>query len=335
MEGKEITVPNEDNKSSESLASIKGGDEENQNSGSVNSDKRGDDLPIALRKGTRTCVRPIPFAMASFLDYQKVSSQYKAFLTQIQEIPIPKNPQEALNNIRWKEAMDEEMRALLQNETWEIVELPRDKKIVGCRWVYTLKCKPDGYLDRYKARLVARGYTQTYGIDYPETFAPVAKINTIKILLSLAVNLDWPLYQYDIKNAFLHGDLNEEIYMNIPPGYEGNLNKGKVCKLKKALYGLKQSPRAWFGKFTQAMKDLGYKQCNGEHTLFFKIAQGGLTTILIVYVDDIIISRNNLEEIRNLEVHLDRNFRVKQLGLLKYLLGIEFARSSEGILMTQ
>ena len=312
--GNEITVPNEDNKSAESLASIKGGDEENQNSGSVNSDKRGDDLPIALRKGTQTCVKPIPFAMASFLDYQKASSQYKAFLTQIQEIPIPKNPQEALNNIRWKEAMDEEMKALLQNETWEIVELPRDKKIVGCRWVYTLKCKPDGSLDRYKARLVARGYTQTYGIDYRETFAPVAKINTIRILLSLAVNLDWPLYQYDIKNAFLHGDLNEEIYMNIPPGYEGNLNKGKVCKLKKALYGLKQSHRAWFGKFTQAMKDLRYKQCNGEHTLFFKIALGGLTTILIVYVDDIIISGNNLIEIRNLEVHLHKSFRVKQLG---------------------
>ena len=123
--------------------------------------------------------------------------------------------------------------------------------------------------------------------------------------------------------------------MNIPPGYEGNLNKGKVCKLKRALYGLKQSPRAWFGKFTQAMKELGYKQCNGEHTLFFKIAPGGLTTILIVYVDDIIISGNNLEEIRNLEVHLDKSFRVKQLGLLKYFLGIEFVRSSEGILMTQ
>ena len=108
MGGNETTIPNEDNKSIESLASVKGGDEENQNSG-----KRGDDLPIALRKGTRTCVRPIPFAMASYLDYQKVSPQYKAFLTQIQEIQIPKDPREALNNSRWKEAMDEEMKALL------------------------------------------------------------------------------------------------------------------------------------------------------------------------------------------------------------------------------
>ena len=123
--------------------------------------------------------------------------------------------------------------------------------------------------------------------------------------------MDWPLYQYDIKNVFLHGDLNDEIYMNFPPGYEGTMNEGKVCKFKKALYGLKQSPRTWFGRFTQAMKELGYKQCNGEHTLFFKIAPREMITILIVYVDDIIISGNNLEEIGNLEVHLDRNFRVK------------------------
>ena len=125
-----------------------------------------------------------------------------------------------------------------------MVDLPRDKKSVGCRWVYTFKYKSDGSLDRYKARLVARGYTQTYGIDYQETFAPVARINTIRIIVSLAVNLDWPFYQYDIKNPFFDGDLNEEIYMNIPPGYEGKMNKGKVYKLRRALYGLKESPCA-------------------------------------------------------------------------------------------
>ena len=201
--------------------------------------------------------------------------------------------------------------------------------------MYTLKCKTNGSLDKYKACLVARGYTQTYGIDYQETFAPVEKMNTIRILISLTVNLDWPLNQYDIKNAFLHGDLKEEIYMECPPGYEGVGNKGKVCKLQKALYGLKQSPRAWFGRFFQAMKTLGYHQCNGEHTLFFKGAQHGLITILIVYVDDIIITGNNLEEVKGLEEQLDKNFKVKPLGPLRYFLGIEFARSNEGILRTQ
>ena len=155
--------------------------------------------------------------------------------------------------------MDEEMRVLTQNQTWEVVDLLKGKKLVGCKSVYTLKCKSDGSLDRYKAHLVARGYTQTYGLDYQETFAPVAKMNTIRILISLAVNLDWPLYQYDIKNAFLHGNLKEEIYMKYPPGYDGIKNEGKVCKLQKALYRLKQSPRAWFGRFSQAMKSLDYQ----------------------------------------------------------------------------
>ena len=110
--------------------------------------------------------------------------------------------------------------------------------------MYTLKYKSDGSLGRYKARLISRRYTKTYGIDYQETFAPVAKMNTIIILISLAVNLDWPLNQYDVKNTFLHGDLKGEIYMECPTGYEGLNNKGRVCKLQKALYGLKQSPRA-------------------------------------------------------------------------------------------
>ena len=290
--------------------------------------------PIAIRKEKRSRVKSLPHNIANYLNYMKVSPQYQTFLSQLQDISIPKNSQEALRNIQWKEAMDEEMRALLQNNTWEIVDLPPRKKLVGCRWVYTLKCKSDGSLDRYKARLVARGYTQTYGIDYHETFAPVAKMNTIRILISLAVNLDWPLNQYDIKNAFLHGDL-KEVYMECPPGYEGITTKGKVCKLRKTLNGLKQSPRAWFGRFSQALKTLGYHQCNGEHTLLFKGAQRGLITILIVYVDDIIITRNNLKEIKGLEEHLDKNFEVKQLGPLRYFLGIEFARSNEGILMTQ
>ena len=293
-----------------------------------------DALPIALRKGIGTCTNPVPYAMVNYLNYNKVSQNYHAFLSAIQEIPIPRNVQEAMKNQRWKEAMDEEMRALLLNHTWNIVPLPKGKKPVGCRWVYTLKCKADGSLERYKARLVARGYTQTHGIDYQDTFAPVAKRNTIRIIISLAMNLDWPLNQYDIKNAFLHGDLKEEIYMQLPLGYEGNQNKGKVSKLRKALYGLKQSPRAWFRRFTQAMRSVGYKQSNSDHSLFFKHRMG-LITILLVYVDDIIITGNNFTEIKRLEDHLASNFQIMHLGPLKYFLGIEFARSSEGILMTQ
>ena len=200
---------------------------------------------------------------------------------------------------------------------------------MSCRWVFNLKCKPDESLSRHKARLLARGYTQTYGIDYQATFAPVAKLNTIRILISLAVNFDRPLREYDIKKAFLHGDLKEDIYINIPPGYGDPTIKGKVCKLKKALYGLKQSPRAWFGHFSQTMKTLSYKQCNGEHTLFFKRSSEKLLTLLIVYVDDIIITGNDLKEIQGLESHLDQNFQVKRLGSLKYFCQIDEQRGGK------
>src|ERR1039458_319661 len=128
--------------------------------------------------------------------------------------------------------MDEELKALEQNETWKIISLPKNKKSVGCKWVYKTKYNSDGTIERYKARLVAKGYTQTYGIDYHETFAPVAKMNTVRILFSIAVNQNWKLYQMDVKNAFLQGTLEEEVYMTLPLGHEKERNNGLVCKLK-------------------------------------------------------------------------------------------------------
>ncbi|XP_039170323.1 uncharacterized protein LOC120294339 [Eucalyptus grandis] len=144
-------------------------------------------------------------------------------------------------------AVEDEMLALKKNGTWKLVDAPEGKKIVGCKWVFTVKCKLDGSVERYKTRLVAKGFTQTYGVDYQETFAPVAKINSVRILLSLAAAFDWPLHQLDVKNAFLNGDLEEEVFMSLPPGFAET--EGKVCRLKKSLYGLKQSPRAWFERF--------------------------------------------------------------------------------------
>lgn len=182
--------------------------------------------------------------------------------------------QEALADSRWTQAMTAEMEALEKNATWELVSLPVGKSTVGCRWVFTIKHKADGSFERFKARLVAKGYTQSYGVDYEETFAPVAKLNTVRVLLSLAANQDWPLIQFDVKNAFLHGDLIEEVYMDPPPGIPRYSNISMVCKLKKALYGLKQSPRAWFGRFTKSMKFFGYTQSNSDHTLFLKHNHG-------------------------------------------------------------
>ncbi|GJY69370.1 putative ribonuclease H-like domain-containing protein [Tanacetum coccineum] len=140
------------------------------------------------------------------------------------------------------------------------------KKTVGCRWVFTIKYKPDGTIERYKARLVAKGHTQTYGIDYSKTFSPVAKINTIRVLISIAANKGWPLHQFDVKNAFLHGELKEEIYMEAPRGFTDSFGERDVCLLKKSFYGLKQSPRAWFGRDKSPLAEQRMIPRNGRKT---------------------------------------------------------------------
>jgi hypothetical protein len=173
-----------------------------------------DDLPIALRRGKRTCTQ---HPVVHFLSYNRVSSYLHSFACILSSISIPSSYKQALSSFGWKHAMEEEMSALHKNQTWELTALLFGKQIVGCRWVYTINYLPDRSVERLKVRLVAKGYTQTYGVDYLETFSPVACLNSIRILLSVAISRSWPLYQIDIKNAFLHGDLKEEVYMDQPP----------------------------------------------------------------------------------------------------------------------
>ncbi|PKI63870.1 hypothetical protein CRG98_015753, partial [Punica granatum] len=158
----------------------------------------------------------------------------------------PETFEEALRNPEWTKGMEGEIAALERNQTWELVPRLRDAKPISCKWVYKLKCRLDGSIERHKARLVARGFSQQYGLDYDETFSLVAKLTTIWFLLALAASKDWNLWQMDVKNAFLHGELNREIYMNQPMGFKSQDHPEYVCKLQKALYGLKQAPRAWY-----------------------------------------------------------------------------------------
>jgi Reverse transcriptase (RNA-dependent DNA polymerase) len=278
--------------------------------------------------------KEIRYPIANYTTTENLSEPLKNFANQISSVTVPEKLEEALKDHNWVKAMKLEMEALEKNDTWKLVTLPEGKKTVGCKWVYTIKYNTKGKIERYKARLVAKGYTQTYGVDFQETFSPVAKLNSVRVLLSLAANLDWPLHQFDVKNAFLHGDLKEEIYMDIPPGYRYPEATRKVCKLEKALYGLKQSPRAWFGRFCQAMKSYGYTQSESDHTMFFKKNQGKIT-VLIIYVDDMIITGDDHVEIKELETRLSKEFEMKNLGGLKYFLGIEVSRSKEGIFLSQ
>nr|CAD1840511.1 unnamed protein product [Ananas comosus var. bracteatus] len=196
------------------------------------------DLPIALRKGKHTCTYPI----SSFVSYDCLSSCSRCFITSLKSVSVPKSVVEALSHPGWRAAMEEEMMALDANSTWEPVPLPADKRAIGCKWVFTVKMNPDGSVARLKARLVAKGYAQTYGVDYSDTFSPVAKLASVRLFISLAATSYWVLHQLDIRNAFLHSDLHEEVYMEQPPGFVAQGKLGRVCRLRKSLYGLKQSP---------------------------------------------------------------------------------------------
>jgi len=199
--------------------------------------------------------------------------------------------------------------------------------------VYKIKYKANGEVDRYKARLVAKGYTQREGLDYHETFSPVAKMVTIRTVLTLAASYGWDLSQMDVNNAFLQGDLNEDIYMNLPLGLQRQ-GENKVCKLRKSLYGLKQASRQWNIKFTEALLAAGYIQSAHDHSLFIRKVGSDLVVIL-VYVDDLLITGNSSQLIQEAKDTLNQNFKMKDLGNLRYFLGIEILKSKDGLLLNQ
>ena len=198
------------------------------------------DLPIALRKDKHNCTHPI----SSFVSYNHLSQSTHSFVTSLDSMTIPKILDKALSHNGWRTAMEEEMSALEANGTWDLIFLSSGERTIGCKWVYVVKMTADGFVDRLKARLVAKGYVQTYGVDYTDTFSLVAKMTSIRIFIFLAATYCWPSYQLDVKNAFLHGDLQEEVYIEQPPRFVAQGEYGKVCNLKKSLYGLKQSLRA-------------------------------------------------------------------------------------------
>jgi hypothetical protein len=245
----------------------------------------------------------------------------------------PVNYQQASQHDCWVKAMNAELEALKQNKTWIFVDAPPHVKPIGSRWVYKIKHKADGTIERYKARLVAKGYNQIEGIDFFETFSPVAKITTVRTLIALAAMNSWHLHQLDVNNAFLHGDLQEDVYMSIPQGVHHS-NPNQVCKLLKSLYGLKQASRKWYEKLTGVLLAQGYHQSVSDHSLF-TLKHDNMFTALLVYVDDIILAGNSLDEFQRIKQLLDTQFKIKDLGQLKYFLGIEVAHSKVGITICQ
>lgn len=252
-----------------------------------------------------------------------------------ESLPIePSSYEEAARGPEWQKAMEEEIKALKENQTWDLVPKPKDVKPISCKWVYKVKTRTDGSIERYKARLVARGFSQEYGLDYEETFSPVAKITTVRVLLALAASKSWELWQMDVKNAFLHGELDKEIYMEQPKGFESKKYPEHVCKLKKALYGLKQAPRAWYGKIGEFLVHNGFKVAPSDSSLFVMAKEGRLA-IVLVYVDDLIITGDYSEEIERTRENLSVRFQMKELGELRHFLGLEVEHTKNGIFLGQ
>nr|KYP66808.1 Retrovirus-related Pol polyprotein from transposon TNT 1-94 [Cajanus cajan] len=224
------------------------------------------------------------------------------------------------------------------NNTWCIPHLPNDKKPISGKWLFKLKLNSDGTVAKHKAWLVACGFTQQYGLDFQETFSPVAKIRTLRLLLSLAASQHWNLAQLDVNNAFLNYHLDEEIFMQIPPGYNHDIIPTSaaplVCKLNRSIYGLKQASRSWFAKFSTTLISQGFKQSKFDYTLFTKGSNSTFIAIL-VYVDDIVIAIPSNIEIEFAKIMLHHHFKLKDLGDLKFFLGLELSKSQAGIFMCQ
>ncbi|KAK1646409.1 hypothetical protein QYE76_064214 [Lolium multiflorum] len=204
----------------------------------------------------------------------------------------PNDIREALADPKWKAAMDEVYLALKSNRTWHLVPSGAGKNVIDYKWFYKVKHRADGSVYRYKARLVAEVFKQRYGIDYEDTFSPVVKAATIRLVPSLAVSRNWHLRQLDVKNAFLHGVLEEEVYMRQPRGYEEKL--GYICKLDKALYGLKQAPRAWYSRLSSKLQCLGFSASKADTSVFF-YNKGGVSIFMLIYVDDIVVASSSEE----------------------------------------
>ncbi|CAL1353265.1 unnamed protein product [Linum trigynum] len=296
-----------------------------------------------LRKSTRTSVPPVwhrdyhvgsasKYPIASYMNYSQLSTSHKSFSMAVTNMKEPQTFEEAMLHEGWNRAVNDELGALDAKHTWDIVDCPPGKKLIDNKWVFKEKLHADGSLERQKARLVAKGFTQIYGVDFLDTFSPVVKVNTVKTLLAVASVKNWFLHQMDISNAFLNGDLEEEVYIKIPLGMKAI--PGKCCKLRKSLYGLKQASRQWYAKLTEALTNFGFTQSYSDYSLFTKQTPEGIL-VMLVYVDDLILSGNSMKLIQGAKNYLSQQFKVRDLGELKYFLGLEIARSASGISVSQ
>ncbi|GJX05472.1 retrovirus-related pol polyprotein from transposon TNT 1-94 [Tanacetum coccineum] len=255
----------------------------------------------------------------------------------LENVIEPKNINEALKDESWVIAMQEELNQFISNDVWELVPNPKDMTIIGTKWVFRNKLDENGVVSRNKARLVAQGYNQQEGIDYDETYAPVARLESIRILLAYACALDFKLFQMDVKSAFLNGFINEEVYVAQPPGFIDFAKPNHVYRLKKALYGLKQAPKAWYDRLKAFLIKHDYTMGMVDNTLFTKKKDPNLI-IVQIYVDDIIFGSTCQEMCDDFaKIMHDEfdEFKMSMMGELNFFLGLQIKQLEDGIFFNQ
>ncbi|WCJ34767.1 Retrovirus-related Pol polyprotein from transposon TNT 1-94 [Euphorbia peplus] len=230
--------------------------------------------------------------------------------------------EQAVKSKVWKVAMQSEIDSIEKNKTWVLTDLPKGHKAIDLKWVFKIKKDTSGEIIKHKARIVAKGYVQKHGIDYEEVFAPVTRLETVRLLLALAAKNDWEVHHLDVKSAFLNGELQEEVYVSQPKGYEKEGQESKVYRLLKALYGLRQAPRAWYAQLNKCLQKLGFIKCPFEHAVYTR-RDGDESLIIGVYVDDLLITGTSVSAIIKFKEQMSKEFDMSDLGKLSYYLGLE------------
>jgi hypothetical protein len=246
----------------------------------------------------------------------------------------PKNFNEANKDDHWVKAMNDELDQIEKNNTWEMVQKPEGKNVIGSKWIFKNKLNEQGQFIRNKERLVYKGYAQIEGLDFGETFVLVARLEAIRMFLAYVCHKRFKVYQLDVKSAFLNGDLSEEVYMEQPEGFKLFDNPDLVCKMKKSLYGLKQAPRAWYRRLDTYLKDKGFKRGTTDSNLYIKRDNNNLL-IVLVYVDDIIFGCNKDSLVQWFSSAMESEFEMSMIGKLSFFLGLQITQRHEGMFISQ
>jgi hypothetical protein len=246
----------------------------------------------------------------------------------------PRSFVEAEKDAAWRAAMKAEMDAVEKNRTWELADLPCGHRVITLKWVFKLKRDEVGAIIKHKARLVARGFLQREGIDFDDAFAPIARMESVRLLLALAAQEGWRVHHMDVKSAFLNGDLKEEVYVHQPPGFAIPGKEGKVLRLHKALYGLQLAPRVWNAKLDSTLRRMGFEQSPHEAAVYRR-GNGGNVLLVGVYVDDLVITGTKVAEVAAFKEEMKATFQMSDLGPLFFYLGIEVHQDDSGITLRQ